>query len=61
MKRRYLGVVTVAQGQFSWLCSVAVGGGSIGLFFPCVVIDRGARWTIHKTNYGSIVGIRATC
>ena len=32
-----------------------------GLFFPCVVIDRGARWTIHKTKDGSIVIIRATC
>ena len=32
-----------------------------GLFFPCVVIDKGARWTIHKTKDGSIVIIRATC
>ena len=35
LERRYLGAVTVAQRQFNWLCSVAVGDGSIllrGLF-----------------------------
>lgn len=61
MKTRYLGVVTQLLRDSSVDSAVLLLVLLSGLFFPCVVIDKGARWTIHKTKDGSIVIIRATC